>query len=418
MDYRIIPPEEIIEATVLLPESKSMAARSMTIDFLAGKAVEAPEEACADIKALARGLNGLNSREIDVEGSGTALRFLTAIAAATPGADCRISGNDSLRSRPVGPLVDALRALGADIEYAVREGFPPLKIKGKQLPGGKVEVSVDQSTQYCSALMLAAPLLEGDLEIVLGGRNELPPYIAMTAAMMNMRGVRTEADAMSVVVHKGKYNTLAGVSERDWSAAAFWYEITAVGAAWITLPGLSPVSPQPDRAAADLFARIGAQTEFTPEGAELSADPDLFGRLDADVSAIPDSVPALAVTCALTGIPFTLTGTASLRHKESDRLAALRDELEKIGVPLQIGAYDNEISWDGSRSPIVELPVFDSHGDHRIAMALAPAALFIPGIIIKGAECVDKSYPEFWMHFRAAGFRTVAPDEPFSPDLQ
>lgn len=415
MDYRIIPPEEIIETTVKLPYSKSVAARDLMMDFISGTPLTVPANMGDDVEVLYDILSkGFKESEVDVHGSGTALRFLCALLAATPGTDCRITGNDSLRARPVGPLVDALKALGADIEYTVRQGYPPLRIRGKRLGGGTIGIPVNDSTQYCSALMLAAPLMEAPLTLELSGRSELPPYIKMTADMMTARGVTVEADPLTVKISGGNYTKAAGMPEGDWSSASFWYEITAVSAGWVTLENLQKKSLQPDSTAAALFNRLGANTEWTEEGAELSAMPEIFSRLDADLSGCPDLVPPLVVTSVLTGVPFKLDGVAALRHKESDRLAVLRDEMEKLGVSLIIENYDNTLRWDGKRMPIVELPTFSSHGDHRIAMSLAAVSIFLPGIVITGAECVEKSYPGFWDDLRSAGFTLLDPSEPFN----
>lgn len=414
MDYRIFPPDEILETTVLLPMSKSIAAREMIIDRIAGKTPCDTDNRnlCDDLRNLRRILNAPLEGTVDVGASGTAMRFLTALCAATPGATVRLTGDDSLRARPVGPLVDALRALGADIEYATREGFPPLDIRGRRLDGGEVRLDVSASSQYASALMLIAPTMQNGLTIRLEGRSELSPYISMTAAVMNRCGVVAECDPLCIKVQAGRYSNATATAEPDWSAATFWYEIAALTAGWVTLPGLSADSLQGDRGVADLFSCLGVVTEFTDEGAELSANPDLYGRLDVDLSGMPDAVPAVAVTACMAGIPFVLRGVEALRHKECDRLAALRDELAKVGVILTIENYDSELRWDGARMPVRALPVFDSHGDHRMAMALAPVAVFVPGIVVRHAETVSKSYPSFWRDLENAGFRLADPSEP------
>ena len=418
MDYRIFPPDEIVETTVALPPAKSIAARELIIDYLSGEALTLPDgEPCDDIRRLAEILSTPLEGTIDVGASGTAMRFLTALCAATEGVTVRLTGDDSLRARPVGPLVEALRSLGAEITCATREGFPPLDIRGRRLRGGELRLDVGVSSQYASALMLVAPTMEKPLTIRLEGRSELSPYIAMTAAVMGRRGIEVDCDALAVEVATGRYSAGASEPERDWSAATFWYEIASLTAGWVTLPGLRADSLQGDRGVADLFARMGVVTEFTSEGAELSADPDLYGHIDVDLSAMPDAVPAVAVTACMAGIPFMLRGVESLRHKESDRLAALRDELAKLGFVLTIENYDSELRWDGSRRPIHALPDFGSHGDHRIAMALAPVAVFVPGIVVRHAETASKSYPSYWHDLAAAGFRLADPSDPL-PDPQ
>lgn len=421
MDLRIFPPEEILEATVQLPPSKSIAARKLTMDFISGGCrplkIELPADAdCADIKVIANILSAgipTDGTDVDAASSGTALRIITALAAAIPGAHCRINGSDSLRSRPVGPLVDALVALGADIRCTVREGFAPLEIKGKRLAGGAVHLDPSASSQFATALMLATPLMEKPLAITYTVPTISGPYVVLTAQMMSARGVTAQADSDGVVVGAGNYSPASNtLLEPDWSAAAFWYEIAAITAGWVTLPGLTGTSFQADKAAADVFGKLGVVTDFGDEGAELSASPELFSFLELDMSETPDLVPAVAVTACMVGVPFRLSGVAGLRHKESDRLSALCDELLKVGCVLSIGAYDNTLEWDGCRLPVRELPVFDAHSDHRIAMALAPVSVFVPGIVIKDADCVGKSYPAFWSDLESAGFTTSDPSAP------
>ncbi|MDE6157484.1 MAG: 3-phosphoshikimate 1-carboxyvinyltransferase, partial [Muribaculaceae bacterium] len=169
---------------------------------------------------------------------------------------------------------------------------------------------------------------------------------------------------------------------------------------------------QGDREAAKLFERLGVLTEFSAEGAELSATPDLYNSLDADLADMPDAVPALVVTCCLTGIPFRLSGIDALRHKESDRIAALCAEMAKIGCLLETEAYGTVLSWDGRRVPVRSLPEFDTYGDHRMAMALAPVSVFVPGIVVRDAEVVAKSYPSYWQQLVDAGFRLADPSDP------
>lgn len=419
MRYHIFPPEEIIETTVTLPPSKSMVARALVMGFIVRgcKPYQAALPADADsddIRVLAdilgRGLPN-DGATLNVEASGTALRLLTALCAACEGSRCRITGTDRLRERPVGPLVETLRAMGADISYGVREGFAPLDIVGHRLDGGEVMLDPATSSQYATALMLVSPLLRQPLKIKYVVPTVSAPYAALTAAMMRMRGLAVEADSDGVVVSAGSYAGDGIDIEPDWSAATFWYEIAAVSAGWVTLPGLRASSPQPDRRAVQLFEQIGAVTEFTDDGVEISATPELINFLDVDCRDNPDLVPPLVVACCLVGIPFRLGGVAALRHKESDRLAALRDEMVKVGCELTIEHYDDVLSWDGKRHPVRVLPGFDSHGDHRIAMSLAAAALFMPGVSIDGTECVAKSYPHFWDDLRAAGFDILTREE-------
>lgn len=417
MNIRLLPPDGILETTIDLPLSKSVSARALVINALTQpQAVIRPEDIaqCDDIAALILAL-GSDHGAISVGASATAMRLLTAYYAARRGSDVTLGGTESLNARPVAILVDALRALGADISYLGEEGYPPLAIKGKDLSGGSITIDATESSQHVSALMLIAPLLAEPLQITLAGNAVSMPYIRMTAQMMERCGAAVTIERDVITTAPAQYRAPSTpLRERDWSAAAFWYEIAAVTAGWVTLRGMHHKALQGDAAIADIFPRLGVLTEWTDEGAELSATPDLYSRLDLDVSDIPDTVPALVATCCLIGVPFTLKGVGRLRIKESDRVGALIAEMAKIGCPLTMEGSDTLV-WEGTRLPITEMPVFDSHGDHRIAMALAAVSCFVPDIIIKGAEAVSKSYPDFWADMQEAGF-TIADADADAPD--
>lgn len=404
MDYKIFPPEEILETTVSLPLSKSISARALIMEALGSSR---PDEIaqCADTKALSEALS-CKSGTVNIGPAGTAMRFLTAYYAATPGCSVILDGSERMRKRPISPLVDALRALGADIQYDDEEGFPPLRINGRQLTGGEIDIDSSMSSQFISAILMVAPTMKQSLTLQLKGESVSMPYIRMTVSMMCDRGIDAEIERDTVFVRGGSYRPCHTPVEPDWSAAAFWYEIAAITAGWVTISGMSENDIQGDKALVEIFPRLGVLTEFTDEGAELSATPDLYSRLDLDMTDTPDLVQALAVTACAIGIPFRLSGVANLRIKETDRLEALRQEFLKIGCIVEI-ERDNVIAWEGRRVPISEMPAIDTHNDHRMAMAFAPLSAFIPGIIIRDAEVVEKSYPGFWDDMRSAGFTVV-----------
>jgi len=404
MDYKIFPPEEILETSVTLPLSKSISARALVMGALGASEAGAVAD-CADTRAIAGALSG-HATNINIGAAGTAMRFLTAYYAATPGADIIIDGSERMRQRPIGALVDALRRLGADIEYTCLEGFPPLKIKGMSLSGGEIEVDSSLSSQYVSAILMVAPVMKSPLTLKLSGDIVSMPYINMTVQMMRDRGIDAEIERDTVYVRGGRYGGGCRPIEPDWSAAAFWYEIAAITAGWVTLNGLKAHDIQGDKALADIFPKLGVLTEFTDEGAELSATPDLYSRLDIDMTDTPDLVQALAVTACAIGMPFRMTGVGNLRIKETDRLEALRRELLKVGCVVEIEG-DDVIAWEGRRMPVTEMPQIDTYNDHRMAMAFAPLSVFVPGIVVRDAEVVDKSYPAFWDDLRAAGFTVV-----------
>ncbi|MDE5641916.1 MAG: 3-phosphoshikimate 1-carboxyvinyltransferase [Muribaculaceae bacterium] len=415
MDYRIYPPEEILDVRLSLPPSKSYMARKMVIDAIAGCPSGGDVCACDDITVLARALElyrsggAVSAAAVDLGGSGTALRFLTALFAATEGCDVVLDGNESLRRRPMAILVDALRQLGAEIEYLQQEGFAPLAVRGRRLAGGSLPIDPTVSSQFVSALMLVSPLLDAPLRIRIEGEAASMPYIRMTAGMMRRRGAVADIERYDIDLAPGSYSADDDyMPELDWTAASYWYETAALTAGWVTLPGFNATDLQGDRLLAEIMPRLGVLSEFgtDDEGEEalcLSATPDLWGRLELDLSQNPDLTPALAVTAAALSVPFRLSGLENLRVKECDRLEALRQELLKIGIVAEIDG-PGVLLWEGQRAPVVEIPEIDTHGDHRMAMAFAPLAVFAPGIVIRDAEVADKSYPGFWDDLRQAGF--------------
>jgi 3-phosphoshikimate 1-carboxyvinyltransferase len=433
MDYRIFPPEELIEdGVVTLPLSKSIQNREMILAALTPGGVPAdyagtadgdaaPSADCVDVVVMRGALEEIAASdpgEIVVRAgeSGTALRFLCAYLAVQEGYEAVLTGEPGLLKRPVRGLVNSLRQLGASIDYIGQEGYAPLRIRGRRLAGGEVEVDATTSSQFVSALMMIAPTMEQGLTIRFDGEPVSVPYIKMTASLMARWGVEVEQTPMSITVPTGCYRVAEPLAEGDWSGAAFWYEVVALTAGWVSLkPLLSPSeSVQGDAATARLFECLGVLTEPSediPGAVSLSPSPEVFGRLDLNLSDNPDLVPALAVTCCMLGVPFKFDGLKTLGIKESDRLQAVTVEMQKIGCMVE-KIRDYGLEWDGRRKPILEMPVFDSHGDHRLAMAFAPVSAYVPGIVVRDVECVDKSYPGYWDSLRALGFQTLDPSQP------
>lgn len=405
MNLNIVSPEGIFEASVDLPLSKSMSARALIINKIGGFNLEPKVSECDDINDLNLAIRQTNGK-VNVGQSGAALRFLLAYYAATPGSDVLLDGWGSISRRPISLLVDALRNLGADIEYCDKEGYAPVHVKGCRLAGGELTLDATVSSQFVSALMMIAPLMNNPLVIRFDGEPSSLSYIKMTARMMTDCGVEPEFTYNGLLVPNTPYTCGVEKVERDWSAASYWYAMAALSAGWVTLNDISRHSIQGDSAIMGIAEKLGVLTDESEdvEGAlELSASPEVFSRLDLDMSSTPDLVPTLAVLSAALGIPFRFTGVHTLRHKESDRLEALCDEALKIGLVFEIERGD-VLSWEGKRVPIHEIPTISTHGDHRIAMAFAPVAILIPAINIENAEVVSKSYPDFWVDMEQAGF--------------
>lgn len=411
MRYRITAPSRI-DTTIKLPASKSISNRALIISALAGvKTMPRNISNCDDTEVIVRALHD-NPYEIDIKAAGTAMRFMTAYLAVTPGEHV-ITGTERMKHRPIKVLVDALRYLGADIEYIGEEGFPPLKIRGKALDGGSIEIPGDVSSQYVSALLMIAPMLNGGLELHLTGNIISRPYIDLTIHTMHDYGARVEwTDVDTIVTEPTGYREREFIIENDWSGASYWYETLALMGdreSSIRLPGLIDSSRQGDSGVRYLFSMLGVKTSFEdgiktkPTTVTLKTMRSMLPKLDFDFSGQPDLTQTLVVTCAAMNIPFHFTGLATLRIKESDRIEVLKREMRKLGFVIR-EENNSELLWDGERCKATMEPI-DTYEDHRMAMAFAPAAVKFPGLRINNPEVVTKSYPNFWKDLQQAGFK-------------
>lgn len=404
MDYRIYPPEETVDATIMLPLSKSISNRALVINALTPDARPISQIAvCDDTDAMVRALASTDDY-INIGAAGTTMRFLTAYFSSREGRTVTLDGSERMRHRPIKILVDALRRCGADIEYLGEEGYPPLRITGRHLSGGDIELPATVSSQYISALLMTAPVMEQGLTIHLSGEAISRPYILMTLAMMEQWGVSGDFSQGVISIPHADYRPCDFTVEADWSASSYWYEIAALSASEFNLPGLEHPSVQGDSRIAKIFEALGVVTEYGSNGIAISPSPDLNGRLDIDLSEQPDLAQTVIVTCCMLGIPFHITGLSTLKIKETDRISALVTELAKLSFVLEV-ERDSEIIWDGSRRPVFDETIaIDTYDDHRMAMAFAPCAIYLPGLIINNIEVVSKSYPGYWDDLRAAGF--------------
>lgn len=399
-----------LQCSVDLPASKSISNRALILHALSG-GVQRPMNLsdCDDTAVMIRALEQ-HGAEIDIHAAGTAMRFLTAYLSTQKGSHL-LTGSARMKQRPIRLLVDALRALGADIQYADSEGFPPLLIQGKPLPGQEITLAGSVSSQYISALLMIGPTLPQGLTIHLAGQLISVPYINLTLSLMAHYGASARwTDERTIRVEPGPYQDVPFTVESDWSAASYWYEMMAL---WqpqaespspcVELIGLFPRSSQGDSRGAELFAKLGVHTAFTPRGVELTRLGVPVARMVEDLVDIPDLAQTFVVTCCLMGIPFRFSGLQSLRIKETDRITALQQELHKIGYVVKDEA-DSILSWNGERCPAEEHPVIATYDDHRMALAFAPAILRLPSLAIAHPEVVSKSYPTYWRHLAAAGF--------------
>ena len=422
--------ETTLSFKLSLPLSKSVRARELVLDALAGKIVEVEDEN-DDIFVLSRALYNsqftihnsqftihncqtsqtsqtrrttLNSQlstfnfqlsTLNLNASGTALRFLTAYCAVTEG-EWELTGSKRLCERPIKPLVDALRGMGASIEYVEKEGFAPLRIKGQKLKGGRVRLDASLSSQFASALMLIADKVEGGVDIEYEGDVASEAYIRLTEKVIERyrRGERRS-------------------EEKDWSSAMVWYAAMAVlRTGRFLLEGLSLDSCQPDRAIVDVFEKLGVRTIETERGVIIEANGDIVDKLVVDCKNMPDAVMYIAVAACVLGVDFEISGIETLRVKESDRIEALITEMEKCGYLIQCTMHNAQCTINNAQFTIhnsqytiydeqiaMQKPLIKTYNDHRVAMAMAVVGL-VREIDIENPEVVSKSYPGFWEEIR------------------
>lgn len=395
-----------------LPASKSISNRALVISALAGGCAEKDIENISDcddsqvvVKAL-RQCAGTKAETqlVDIMAAGTAMRFLTACFSVTEGSYV-ITGTERMKHRPIGILVDALRALGADIAYEGEEGFPPLRILGRRLDGGAVSLSGQVSSQYVSALLMIGPTMKCGLTLTLEGNIVSRPYIDMTTAIMRSFGAEVAwKDERTVCVAPKPYVPVHYRVENDWSAASYWYELIALGGGEALLPGLFEKSLQGDARVQEFFKPLGVTTEFTGDGVKISGSGRACGGseqpLVLDLVEQPDLAQTLVCTCAFMNRTFRFTGLQSLKIKETDRIYALRTELAKLGYDIE-EENDSVLFWNGRRRslPPSEQVSIDTYDDHRMAMAFACACLPFGVITVNAPEVVSKSYPNYWQEF-------------------
>ncbi|MFC5408751.1 3-phosphoshikimate 1-carboxyvinyltransferase [Larkinella bovis] len=417
---RLTPPAGPIRATIPLASSKSESNRALIINALSGfRGTLHNVSAARDSQTMIRLLQSEDS-VADVLDAGTTMRFLTAYFAVT-GQHKTLTGTPRMCERPIGLLVDALRTLGAEIEYLNKDGFPPLVTKGFSGNGtNRLAIRGDVSSQYISALLMIAPTLPDGLTLELTGEVGSKPYIGMTLRQMEHFGVQAIAnwETKTITVPSKPYSPTDYAVESDWSGASYWFSMLALAedeTSEIELLGLKENSLQGDSAIVDIMRPLGVESTFTPKGVVLTKTPSQ-PSLAWDFTDCPDLAQTVAVCCAIKNIPLTLTGIESLKIKETDRVFALQTELKKVGaelVEITPGARD---AGDNSRSYCVRrladapgsLPHFDTYDDHRMAMAFAPVAMR-QEIVVNEPGVVAKSYPSFWEDM--ARVTTVKPVE-------
>ena len=403
MKIRITPPERI-NATIQLPSSKSISNRALIISALGNGEHQLENLSdCDDTQVMIRALHAQPGETIDILAAGTAMRFLTAYLSVTQG-DRIITGTQRMQQRPIQVLVNALRELGAHIDYVANEGFPPLRIQGTTLTKSHITLPGNVSSQYISALLMIGPSLKNGLKITLTGEIISRPYINLTLQLMkDFGGKATWMNDRELLVEPQPYASIPFYVESDWSASSYWYQIAALSnEANITLPGLFEKSYQGDSQVVHIFRSLGVETIYGDKTITLRKNGKPTERLEYDFINQPDLAQTFVVTCALLGIPFRFSGLQSLKIKETDRMAALICEMKKLGYILQ-ESEGSILSWEGERCERSQEAI-DTYEDHRMAMAFAPACIVLPDICINDPHVVTKSYPRYWEDLQKAGF--------------
>ena len=399
--------------TVDLPASKSISNRALIIHALSGGST-LPENLsdCDDTSVIIDALRTM-PEEINIKAAGTAMRFMTAYLSVTPGTHI-LTGTERMKHRPIGILVDALRTLGANIEYIGEEGYPPIRITGSTLKGGLLEIHGNVSSQYISALLMIGPMLKDGLTLRLLDHIISRPYIDLTLWMMGEFGAEAEwTSADTITVNPKPYKSRDYFIENDWSGASYWYEILALNGdpeSEIRLTGLMDGSKQGDSITRYIFSLLGVKTKLQskkagiPQTITLKKNGHCVPKLEYDFVNCPDLAQTFVVACAAMNIPFHFTGLSTLKIKETDRIEALKTEMRKLGYVVK-DIDGSELLWDGERcEPSLEQGI-DTYEDHRMALAFAPYAMKHNGLVINNPQVVTKSYPHYWDHLRQAGFK-------------
>lgn len=410
------------EATIQLPTSKSISNRALILEALSGTSF--PTKDLSDsadteqikklLLAIHQNSNNHQKTILDCENAGTVFRFLTAYLARHPGI-WELTGSDRMKERPIGPLVEALRTLGAQIEYTGEPGYPPIRITGKPLKGKQVAIDPGISSQFITAMLLIAPTLKEGLEIRFTKKPSSLPYIHMTLNLLRHYGIHSTFKGDRVEVLPQKFKQAPLTIEPDWSAASFWYTIVALSnKGSVFLAGLQKESLQGDAILPELYNSLGVKSRFEKQGIHIYRNGKPENNFHHDFTDHPDLLQPILATCAGLGIKASFTGLESLRIKETDRITAMVKELHRLGI--ECGTERNP-DWKDATSIQLEnqsklpyfgnnssIPTIQTYGDHRMAMAFAPLSQRFGPMKILDPGVVVKSYPGFWNDLQKAGF--------------
>nr|WP_321354854.1 3-phosphoshikimate 1-carboxyvinyltransferase [uncultured Draconibacterium sp.] len=406
MIYQVTTDIKEISGTINLPASKSISNRALIINALSYSPYPIRNLSDSDDTRVLTAALFSNSNKFNIGHAGTAMRFLTAFLAKIVG-EWEITGSERMQQRPISILVDALNQLGAQIEYLGNEGCPPLKILGSHLKGQTIELDGSVSSQYISALLLIAPTIENGLTLKLKGNITSRSYIKLTLELMAKFGIQYRWDNNEIFVPEQKYFARDFTCEADWSGASYWYQIMAlVDNGEVLLENLLLDSLQGDANIAGWFEQFGVTSTQKKEGVLLAKSKNRQPeKLVLDFIENPDVAQTMACLCVAKNIPYHFSGLKTLKIKETDRIAALQNELAKFGATINEPEF-GELAWDGKldQEEQEENPIIKTYHDHRMALAFAPMALAGFAMRIDDPMVVTKSYPGFYEDLKQVGF--------------
>jgi len=394
------PPNKLLNAKIKITGSKSESNRLLLLQALYPNLEIENLSNSDDAGVMQKGIQ-IKNGTVDIHHAGTAMRFLTSYFASQEGKEVLLTGSQRMTERPIGVLVDALRSLGATIEYEENEGYPPLKIKGQKLVKNKVSIPANISSQYISSLLMIGSSLPNGLELELVGKITSVPYIKMTLSLLDQIGVENSFEGnLITVAPKASIEKTNLVVESDWSSASYFYSIVALSkvGSEITLSSYKKNSLQGDSILSQIYQDLGVETDFRENQIVLKKVSECeLSTLDCELSNAPDIAQTIAVTCFGLGMGCNLRGLHTLKIKETDRLEALNTELSKLGAKISV--TDKSLTIHPSKD-IKDGISIDTYNDHRMAMAFAPLALKT-ALIVNDAGVVSKSYPDFWEDLKA-----------------
>lgn len=353
-----------------------------------------------DTQILKKALQS-NTDLINIQHAGTAMRFLTAYFSIQENSEILLDGSNRMRERPIGVLVEALKSLGAEINYTKNKNYPPLKIKGGSISKNHVILAADVSSQFITALLLIAPKLKNGLTIELTGKITSLPYLLMTVELLEKIGIQIiQKENKFIVLPKNKIKPITIEVESDWSSASYFYSLAAISdTSELTISSFRKKSLQGDAELQNIYNKyFGVETFFENHKIKLvKKRSSLTTYIELNLNNTPDLAQTIAVCCAALKIKCKLTGLATLKVKETDRLEALKKELKKIGAICHVTNDSLEIIDFIQPESSPQIRTYD---DHRMALSFAPYGL-IRTIEIENAEVVNKSYPNFWQDFES-----------------